>query len=234
MNLIARKQTYCPCCDTYDVQWLDWNDRYRGVICSFCKSHPRHRLLYLFLQEETTLFSAPLEILHIAPSATLERRIRASGHFRKYITGDLKRKSVDVILDIGHIPFANDSFDVILCNHVLEHVDDDRSAMAELFRTLKPNGWASLLVPNSGNPKTLEIDGVSTPEERDRIYGQGDHVRLYGLDYADRLRLAGFRVTVRNYSRELGSDRERYGLLRCGNIYLGNKLHVERKAEKAV
>jgi SAM-dependent methyltransferase len=118
-------------------------------------------------------------------------------------------------LDLCHLPFLGDSFDAVLCSHVLEHVEDDRRAMRELLRTLRPDGWAILQVPLATTlERTLEDSKVVDPQERRLRFGQSDHVRLYGQDYFDRLRGEGFIVKSVPFAAELG-DRQarRYGLL---------------------
>jgi len=124
-----------------------------------------------------------------------------------YISADLESPIAMVKLDITNIPFKDDSFDAILCSHVLEHIADDRKAMHELFRVLKPRGWAILQSPvNQKSSRTFEDPSVVSPEDRERIFGQHDHVRIYGRDYTDRLQSAGFTVKLDGYVKELGSD----------------------------
>ena len=98
-------------------------------------------------------------------------------------------------MDIANINYPDKSFDVIICNHVLEHIVDDKKAMHELYRVLKPGGWGTINVPMSGD-KTLEDPTIKDPKDRLRIFGQEDHVRFYGEDFIDRLKEAGFLVTV--------------------------------------
>jgi len=158
--------------------------------------------------------------LHFAPESSL-RNIFEKNDNIDYITTDLEDPSVKVQMSITDIQFDNDSFDCILCSHVLEHVPDDRAAMQELLRVLKPSGFAILQVPIKDLPegRTLEDDQVVSPDERERVFGQRDHVRIYGRDFYDRLVAAGFTVTVRDYTSELGTEAEQKFGLRAEGIY---------------
>ena len=133
-------------------------------------------------------------MLHVAPERCLESRFRETIG-ENYITADLFNPRAMVKMDVAEIKYGDESFDVIYCSHVLEHVEDDRRAMREFYRVLKKNGWAILLVPICGE-KTFEDPSVVEPQERLRVFGQADHVRIYGPDYVDRLRGAGFKVKV--------------------------------------
>jgi predicted SAM-dependent methyltransferase len=152
-------------------------------------------------------------VLHFAPEKRLEQRLAAQPNL-DYVSTDLDRPRAMVKADITALPFPDESFDVILCSHVLEHVIDDRQAMAELFRVLKPSGWAVLQVPISRRrSETFEDPTIVAPRDRERLYGQADHVRIYGRDFTARVREAGFTVREEDYGRELGEARaRRYGL----------------------
>jgi SAM-dependent methyltransferase len=155
----------------------------------------RHRLVWLFLVTRSNLFDGkPKKMLHVAPEPCFQSRLkeRLGEH---YLTADLFSRKAMVKMDITDIDYPDQSFDVIYCSHVLEHVPDDRKAMREFHRTLKQDGWAILLVPITAD-KTFEDPSVTTPEERLRVYGQADHVRRYGPDYVDRLREAEFNVDI--------------------------------------
>ncbi|MDE5814685.1 MAG: methyltransferase domain-containing protein, partial [Alistipes sp.] len=132
----------------------------------------------------------------------------------RYVTADLESPLADLHFDVQEIPLADGSFDVVICNHLLEHVADDRKAMRELHRILRPGGWGVLLSPvELDRDRTYEDDTVTDPEERTRIFGQYDHRRIYGRDYADRLREAGFEVEEIDYTTRLGAEaRVRYAL----------------------
>jgi SAM-dependent methyltransferase len=163
--------------------------------CVHCGSLERHRLVWLFIQKKTNLLDGKSKkMLHVAPELCLEPRFRK--HLGvNYLTADLLGPSAMVVMDITDIHYADQSFDVIYCSHVLEHVQDDRRAMREFYRVLKNDGWAILLVPVTSE-RTFEDPSIIDPRERFKIFGQTDHVRRYGPDYVDRLREAGFNVEI--------------------------------------
>ena len=138
-----------------------------------------------------------------------------------YTTGDLISPWADVKFDVHDIPFEENSFDVVICNHVLEHVADDHKVMTEFHRIMKPGGWGIFQVPiDSNNPKTEEDPSVTDPKERERLYGQDDHVRQYGLDYGKKLKTAGFKVTESDFINKLEPKLvERYALPKGEIIY---------------
>jgi SAM-dependent methyltransferase len=167
----------------------------KDALCWFCGSLERHRLLWLFLQRKTSLFGkSDTKLLHIAAESCFESKLR-NLLGKNYLTADLYNPKADIKMDISDIKYSNESFDVIICNHVLEHVEDDIKAMREFYRVLKKGGWAILLAPIAEG-KTFEDALIVLPEERARIFGQYDHVRKYGEDYIDRLRSVGFNVNV--------------------------------------
>ena len=144
---------------------------------------------------ETDLLKCYPRTLHIAPEVCIMRHLKPhfAGHPGQYVTADLESPLADLHFDVQQIPLADDSVDVILCNHLLEHVADDRKALCELYRILKPGGWGILLSPVEADyEQTFEDDTITDPDERTRIFGQYDHRRIYGADYTDRLRAAGF------------------------------------------
>jgi SAM-dependent methyltransferase len=176
--------------------------------------------VWLYLNSKTNLFDGkPKTMIHVAPESCLESRFRQ--RLRDgYLTADLVNPRARIKMDITQIQYPDQSFDVIYCSHVLEHVPDDRKAMREFLRTLKPDGWAILLVPITAT-KTLEDPSITTPEERLRQYGQADHVRRYGPDYLDRLKEVGFQVSV-SHVQDLVSPEQavRMGLTKAsGEIF---------------
>jgi SAM-dependent methyltransferase len=212
----------CPCCGGRFREFMP----HRGspnVICPRCGAHERHRALLLYLQDRTSIFTERLSVLHLAPEEVFQKKLRAQPNL-EYVSADLESPLAMVQLDITDIPYPDGSFDVILCSHVLEHVPDDRTAMRELVRVLKPDGWALLLVPvDFSRAETYEDSTITSPEERERAFWQADHVRLYGLDFPERLREAGFSVIVDPYVRELDpATIQRYGLVR-EYVYVGRK-----------
>jgi len=163
----------------------------------------RHRLLWLYLQHETDFFSDKLKVLHFAPEQAFYKRFRALKNI-DYTTTDLNSPLADVKADICNLPFADNEFDVILCNHVLEHIPDDTKAMQELYRVLKPKGIAILQIPQDlSRETTFEDDTISDKNERAKIFGQYDHVRVYGRDYFNKLRGIGFTVEEVDYTATL-------------------------------
>jgi hypothetical protein len=192
--------------------------------CPRCGATERHRHLWLYLRNRTNLFSDSLRILHFAPERIIEKKLRRCPNL-EYTSADLDPSRGMVKMDITDITYADESFDVALCSHVLEHVPDDRKAMSELYRILKPGGWAIVLVPiDYERAETFEDSSVVSPEARERLFWQADHVRLYGRDFEERLEGAGFAVTVESYRPEPATDViRRYGLKRHDEIYLCTK-----------
>ena len=177
-----------------------------NVLSPSTLSLERHRLLWLYLQSETNFFSAPLKVLHFAPEQPFYRRFRRLKNL-DYTTTDLNSPLADVKADICHLPFDNNSFDVILCNHVLEHIPDDSKAMSEMLRVLKPGGWGVFQIPQDLKRKnTFEDNSITDKKERQRIFGQYDHVRVYGRDYFDKLRGIGFEVEEVDYTHILSEN----------------------------
>jgi SAM-dependent methyltransferase len=178
--------------------------------CYGCGAYARHRLIWLYLSRETTLTTAPLRLLHVAPSEPMYARRIAELPNVDYVSADLEDPAAMEHWDVTDIPHPDASFDAILCSHVLEHVSDDRRAMAELHRVLRPGGWALIQSPVDWDRATTYEERVEDPEA---VFGQADHVRFYGRDYDDRLRAAGFDVAVEAYvERFSAAERERYGL----------------------
>ena len=161
-------------------------------------------MLWLFLQRRTDLFDlSPKRMLHVAPEPALAWRFKCVANL-DYLSADLDARTAMVKMDICEIHCPDNTFDVICCSHVLEHVPDDRRAMREFWRVLKSQGWAVILVPITA-PKTFEDTSVTGPRERERLFGQYDHVRRYGPDFEERLEAAGFKVT-RTMTEDLVTD----------------------------
>lgn len=198
----------CPCCGNSFRAFAPTGVRMRrNARCWRCGSLERHRLLWLYLQDRTGLLHEPLRVLHFAPEACLEPHLRRLPNIA-YTTTDLNAPNVTVNADIQDLPFSDGSFDLVLCGHVLEHVPDDRQAMREVHRVLAPGASALILIPVDRNlAATFEDPTIVTPRDRERSFGQVDHVRLYGLDYADRLRAGGFtEVLDDHFARELDAE----------------------------
>jgi len=232
LNGLGHSRTCCVCGKTFfrfskyrggwkafspylhNVKWT--GSDFDQFWCPFCRSHDRERHLLLFFEKlrffERLTGSA---ILHFAPEKWVSHRIEACRPAR-YVKGDLNpsRKGVERI-DVTEIPYPDESFDWVLCNHVLEHVPDDAKALRELYRVLKRGGLAILQTPfASGLEKTLEdADEVNTDEKRMAFYGQEDHVRLYGRDLFDRIRAAGFHLELKKHAECMPDiEASRYGV----------------------
>jgi SAM-dependent methyltransferase len=184
-----------------------------NVLSPSTLSLERHRLLWLYLKNETDFFSKPIKLLHFAPEQAFYNRFKKQKNLT-YTTTDLESPLADVKADICNLPFEDASFDWILCNHVLEHIPDDTQAMQELYRILKPGGVAVLQIPQDLNRAvTFEDDSITDEKERAKIFGQYDHVRVYGRDYFDKLRSIGFKVDEVNYTNTLSKEQvEKYRL----------------------
>jgi len=201
-------------------------------LCPICNSFDRERLLYLYLANQTDVFEKPAKLLHVAPEERLKNLLCSKTNL-DYLTADLFQKTVMVKMDITDIQFPENSFDIILCNHILEHVIDDRKAMAELYRVLKPGGWAILQVPMSLSlSNTYEDSSITSPADRETAFGQNDHVRIYAGDYLTRLADAGFNVDVFKWTDDMknfGGTGNRYGLNEDECVYRANKKQTLRK-----
>lgn len=205
----------CPVCGSTFRKFLPYG--YENVrenaLCPKCLSLERHRLAWLYLREKTSFFENPLKVLHIAPEQCFEERFRNLANL-EYITADLESPLADYKCDVQKMPFGANEFGIVICNHVLEHVDDDKRAMSEIYRVLKPGGQAILLVPvDFEREKTYENPEIKTVKERKEHFGQYDHQRVYGIDFPDRLKSVGFVVPGLNFLDEIITEKKtRYGL----------------------
>ncbi|WP_417213217.1 class I SAM-dependent methyltransferase [Bizionia sp.] len=184
-----------------------------NVLSPSTLSLERHRLLWLYLQNDTDFFTAKKSVLHFAPEQCFLKRFQKLNNLN-YTTTDLESPIADVKADICNLPFEDNSYDIILCNHVLEHIPDDTKAMQELFRVMKPGGYGIFQIPQDLNrDSTFEDDSITDKKERAVIFGQYDHVRIYGRDYFDKLRNVGFKVEELDYTSTLSdAEIERYCL----------------------
>ena len=200
------------CCLLRERSALHHSLRFQvGLYSTF--SLERHRLLWLYLKEETSFFEQEQRVLHIAPEQCFLKRFKNMDNLH-YTTADLYSPLVDIKADICNLPFDDNTFDTIFCNHVLEHIPDDTKAMKELYRVLKKGGTGIFQVPQDINRATTYEDfSITTPEERKKHFGQYDHVRIYGRDYADLLRKVGFKVQEVDYLKNLSNAKiEKYAL----------------------
>lgn len=177
-----------------------------NVLSPSTLSLERHRLMWLFLKEKTDFFTTPKKVLHIAPEQCFINLFRNQQNL-DYLTADLYSPLADVKADILSLPFDDHSFDVVICNHVLEHIVDDQKAMSELFRVMKKGGFGIFQVPQDlSREKTYEDFSITNPKERTIHFGQYDHVRIYGQDYFSRLEKVGFTVHPVNLSLSLSKE----------------------------
>ncbi len=217
--LYIGKGKRCPICGCQRRKFLPYGyvTSRENALCPRCLSLERHRLLWLYLKRETSLTSQRPLLLHIAPEVSLMRHFKEiyRGYPKRYVTADLESPLAHLHFDVQDIPLDDEYADVIICNHLLEHVEDDGKAMRELYRTMKSGGWGIMLSPvEYDRATTFEDDTITNAKERTRIFGQYDHRRIYGRDYADRLRQAGFKVEEIDYIKELGpGEAEHYALM---------------------
>ena len=225
-TILAGNKVYCTCCNKGFITFLPFEYRH-GAECPFCLSLERHRLIGLFLAKSNVFKDDGKKFLHVAPENCLSKPLKSffkenyipADKFTEGYTGYDKATSD---LDITDIKFPDNSFDYVMCNHVLEHVDDDKKAMREIYRVLKPGGFAILQVPIEMEKKeTYEDPSITDPKERERLFGQYDHVRNYGIDYFDRLKQAGFTVKVDALFSTLSyKEVFKYGLYKDEELYL--------------
>lgn len=178
----------------------------------------RHRLLWLYLQNETDFFSTEKKVLHIAPEQCFLTLFRNQKNL-DYTTADLYSPLADVKADICDLPFEKNMFDIVFCNHVLEHIIDDKKAMSELYRVLKPGGMGVFQIPQDLSLETTYEDfSITSKEERKKHFGQYDHVRIYGRDYFNKLRSVGFKVNEVDYSKTIAPELVKKYCLTKGEI----------------
>ncbi|MBI2459158.1 MAG: class I SAM-dependent methyltransferase [Parcubacteria group bacterium] len=192
----------CPCCDWRGGKFLPSGKR-NNVLCPNCGSFERHRLYYLYLKNVLPS-DIKIKILHFAPEKVITRLFKSYTN-AEYLSVDIDPGVAMMQADITNLPFNNNSFDVIFCSHVLEHIIDDNKALIELFRVLKSGCFAIIQVPikDEFNGKkinlTFEDFSITSPEGREKFFGQSDHVRVCGRDYSDRFKAAGFQVEINKF-----------------------------------
>jgi SAM-dependent methyltransferase len=221
----------CPCCDSTFSRFLPHRGRTQAK-CPGCGALERHRALWLYLTRETSLLGRPGALLHIAPEYTLRRRFRQIPGLH-YVTGDIDSPLADHTIDVMDLPFGDGTFDFLICNHVLEHVEDDRRALSEIHRVLRSGGLAILMCPvDHRRATTLEDPTARSPEERHRVFGQSDHRRLYGRDYPQRIAASGLEVSEIEYVSAFGEATvRRLGLRREEDAAFGSEpIYVGRRA----
>jgi SAM-dependent methyltransferase len=204
-------EVQCTCCGSSFRRFRDQGPPNR--FCWVCNAGERHRTLALFFAARPELLTAGMRLLHVAPERAIRSVILRQQPGISYESGDIDRRYGPLRIDITNSDFADAAFDAVVANHVMEHVVEDRAAMAEVFRILKPGGWAILMIPAILAAVTDEDSTVTSPSDRLERWGQSDHVRRYGWDYLDRLTAAGFDIEVHRSEEHLSeADIERYRL----------------------
>ena len=218
----------CPVCERSFSKFLSYGSdiaHRENVLCPYDLTLERHRLMWLYLRDDSNFFTANhLDVLHIAPEQCFHGKFKAQKNLN-YVTGDLVSPLADLHFDLHSIPLNDNSFDVVFCNHVLEHVDDALQCMRELHRVLRPGGWGIMQVPQDFDRDiTYEDASITSPEDREKHFWQKDHVRLFGNDYPQWLEKAGFNVEV--FDKESKYDEkmiERYRLQKQEILYIVHK-----------
>jgi len=218
----------CPVCEKKFRKFLSYGSNVahrENVLCPYDLTLERHRLMWLYLRQESNFFTADsLNVLHIAPEQCFHKKFKSQKNLN-YLTGDLVSPIADLHFDLHQIPLGDNRFDVVFCNHVLEHVDDALQCMKELHRVMKPGGWGIMQVPQDINrEKTYEDWSITSPEEREKHFWQKDHVRLFGRDYPQWLENAGFEVGDGFEKHPLSPELvERYRLPKGEVLYIVRK-----------
>ena len=229
-RIFLGNSNYCPICESHIKKFYPYYfpkpikiGPRANAVCPVCGSIERHRLLWLYLQECTNLFKSPLKkMLHVAPESVLTDRLKKCEYI-DYLSSDLDPTRAMIKMDLTNILMPDNSFDAIVCIHVLEHILDHKKALKELRRILKPGGWAIIQVPILGET-TFEDPSVKTDVDKERVYGFSEHVRGYGKDFKNLLEEAGFKVKVDDFARKLGKEKVKYmGLLEYEDIYFCKK-----------
>ena len=183
-----------------------YNNVRKNALSPSTYSLERHRMLWLYLKNETDIFTKKIRLLHFAPEPAFHKIFKNCNNI-SYDTIDLNSPLAEIKADICDLPIENDTYDYILCNHVLEHIDDDIKAMRELYRVLKKGGIGIFQIPIDIERKnTFEDPSITSPKQRNKIFGQYDHVRIYGMDYFDRLKSVGFSVNQIYYGEKLSEE----------------------------
>ena len=197
----------------------------KNALCPGTLSLERHRLLWLYLDNETNILKSNLKVLHVAPEQIFFKKFKKFNHWN-YLTFDINSPIADIKGDLKSMKFKDESFDLVICNHVLEHIEDDKMALEEIYRVLNINGIAILQVPiNVNREKTFEDSKITSRYDREKYFGQYDHVREYGIDYKERIEQVGFQVEMINYSDNFSEEMIiRYGLLKNDLIPIAKKI----------
>lgn len=218
----------CPVCERSFSKFLSYGSNVahrENVLCPYDLTLERHRLMWLYLKKESNFFTAEgLKVLHIAPEQCFLQLFKKQSNLA-YLTGDLESPIADIHFDLHEIPLEDNRFDVVFCNHVMEHVKDPIQCMKEIYRVMNSGGWAIMQVPQDFNrTETYEDASITSPEDREKHFWQKDHVRLFGKDYPQWLEKAGFKVTEFNLNNHFSNEEiERYRLMKGEVLYIAHK-----------
>jgi SAM-dependent methyltransferase len=218
----------CPVCERSFSKFLSYGSNVahrENVLCPYDLTLERHRLMWLYLTRKTDFFSAEsLKVLHIAPEQCFLTLFKKQKNL-DYTTADLVSPIADIHFDLHDIPLEDNQYDVIFCNHVMEHVDDPIRCMSELNRVMKPGGWAIMQVPQDmSRAETYEDKSITSPEEREKHFWQKDHVRLFGKDYPSYLEKAGFKVEEFDLNTEFdATEVVKFRLMKKEILYIARK-----------
>lgn len=214
----------CPCCGWRVRGFMarsGWSLHNADGYCPRCNAKARHRRVWLYLRDNTDLFGNAKRVLDVGPAPGLSRALTRRGELDYVSVGiDIGTPYLSVVGDVRALPFADGSFDVLLCQHVLEHVEEDRRSMAEIRRVTRNGGWAVISVPICLNKATHEDPNVTEPRERERLFGESGHVRMYGYDLVDRLTDAGFEQTLQRAENLSNAECARYGLRKDEHLFI--------------
>jgi len=219
----------CPVCEKSFRKFLSYGSDVAhrdNVLCPYDLTLERHRVMWLYLKNKSNFFTKKdLKVMHIAPEQCFHSLFKKQKNL-DYTTGDLVSPIADLHFDLHDIPLEDNTYEVIFCNHVMEHVKDDLQCMKELYRILKPGGWGIMQVPIDANrTETYEDWSITSEAEREKHFWQYDHVRLYGLNYPKRLEEAGFKVDIIDFSKELPTEIfERYRIPKSELLYVVRKV----------
>jgi SAM-dependent methyltransferase len=225
--LFAGRRFLCPVCGAHLRAFADGEVTLRTRAtshCPRCNAKARHRRIWLYLRSQTDLFTAPTRLFEAGPRYAFSRRFVRMPNIR-FVGADLRKgPHISVRTDLRRTALRDASFDAALCVHVLEHIDDDAAAIAELHRILRPGGWALVSVPTDMDTVTIEDPSITDPGERKRLFGETGHVRLYGHDIVKRLEAAGFDVQVDLAADLASATVARYGLRPDENLFVCRKV----------
>ena len=218
----------CPVCEKKFSKFLSYGSNVahrENVLCPYDLTLERHRLMYLYLKQESNFFTGEnLSVLHMAPEQCFIDRFKKQKNLN-YLTADIESPIADLHFDLHEIPLEDNRFDVVFCNHVMEHVENPLQCMKELYRVMKKGGWALMQVPQDFNRDiTYEDASITSPKELEKHFWQKDHLRLFGKDYPQWLQKAGFIVEEFDLNKHFDKNViNRFRLLQGEILYIAKK-----------